>query len=358
MNHIDVKTAKNNQISTCKYHWYTFIFIFLFEQYKQPNNIYYLLNAIAGYIVIVISPIANVLPIIVVLVFSAFREILEDSARHRSDKYQNNLQYTIVRNQHMQQTPCKDIRQGDILVLNNKEEVPCDALLLRSSNDSHLAYVSTANLDGEVNLKPKTALLRDFDEERLKLIQPVIGTDLPSKNMAVFNGEFALEGNTSYFSLSNVLLRGSRLENTETVYAAVIFSGKETRLMQTQLKTVVKNSSMNQRFTKLVFYQFIASILIMVLFPLFQIETMSSYARLYVSYGREPTTKAFAFLQTFIIFFCVLSYLLPISLFVALEVARMFNVMQVESDKKLRRDDVGKWLDENPKKKIKESPFA
>lgn len=88
-NEINHKISKKNQITTVKYKWYTFLPMFLFEQYKQINNIYYLLNAIAGYIVVLITPITNVLPIIFVLIMSAFREIVEDIARLKADNQTN-----------------------------------------------------------------------------------------------------------------------------------------------------------------------------------------------------------------------------------------------------------------------------
>ena len=48
--------------------------------------------------------------------------------------------------------------------------------------------------------------------------------------MHVFNGELEYRGKT-YFKLDNVLLSGMRIENTENVAAAVIYTAKDTRVM-------------------------------------------------------------------------------------------------------------------------------
>ena len=48
------------------------------------------------------------------------KEILEDSARHKSDKYQNTLKYNIIRNKAKKETICADIRQGDVIILQEK----------------------------------------------------------------------------------------------------------------------------------------------------------------------------------------------------------------------------------------------
>ena len=120
--------------------------------------------------------------------------------------------------------------------------------------------------------------------------------------MAIFNGELHEDGKTSYFKMNNVLLRGSRIENTLECLCAVIFAGKETRLMQTQLKTVVKDSKMNARFTKLVLYQAILSIFIMLFFPLFGAFSTPSFHDSTIAYQLQPTSRVVSYVQGLIIF--------------------------------------------------------
>lgn len=187
MGSVDEKTAPSNFIRTSKYSWWSFLPLFLFEQYKQPNNIYYLLNAIAGYIVVLITPIANVLPIIFVLLMAAIREIIEDAGRHRSDNEQNSTPYTVIRNKAKLTVPSHDIRQGDILVLKDKDYVPVDGMLLQSSSDSGICFISTANLDGEVNLKPKVQVFKQpLTPAELNQVSLTVTTDPPANDMLRF----------------------------------------------------------------------------------------------------------------------------------------------------------------------------
>eukprot|EP00955_Chlamydomonas_euryale_P082941 363784-Chlamydomonas_euryale.AAC.11 len=73
------------------------------------------------------------------------------------------------------------------------EEVPADLLLLSAGAPGGVAYVETANLDGETNLKPRlcygpTATLRTADELRDFAEQCHIVCEQPNARLYVFDG--------------------------------------------------------------------------------------------------------------------------------------------------------------------------
>lgn len=49
----------------------------------------------------------------------------------------------------------KNIYPGEVIKVLNDENIPCDILMLSSSDENGLCYVETKNLDGETNLKIK-----------------------------------------------------------------------------------------------------------------------------------------------------------------------------------------------------------
>eukprot|EP00980_Cylindrotheca_fusiformis_P011068 scaffold2551_cov113-Cylindrotheca_fusiformis.AAC.7 len=50
-----------------------------------------------------------------------------------------------------------DIRQGNIVLVKNREMVPADMILLASSGDRGSSYIETSSIDGETNLKLRTS---------------------------------------------------------------------------------------------------------------------------------------------------------------------------------------------------------
>jgi P-type E1-E2 ATPase len=63
----------------------------------------------------------------------------------------------------------QDVRVGDIVRIKKNEYIPADLLLLQSSDPKGQAFIETKNLDGETNLKHRTApkaILNEFKPEK------------------------------------------------------------------------------------------------------------------------------------------------------------------------------------------------
>jgi P-type E1-E2 ATPase len=51
----------------------------------------------------------------------------------------------------------QEIKVGDIIKVNNEEFLPADLVILSTSDSKGSCYIETKNLDGETNLKIKSA---------------------------------------------------------------------------------------------------------------------------------------------------------------------------------------------------------
>jgi P-type E1-E2 ATPase len=52
-------------------------------------------------------------------------------------------------------TEARDIYVGDIVLVENDLVFPCDLILLSAANENGVAWIETASIDGEKNLKPR-----------------------------------------------------------------------------------------------------------------------------------------------------------------------------------------------------------
>ncbi|KAH0573594.1 Phospholipid-transporting ATPase [Spironucleus salmonicida] len=333
------KKAPKNKIVTTKYNIITFLPKFLCYQYMQPSNIYYLLNAVAGFIVYVVAPMSNVLPIIFVLFVSAVREIIEDVNRYHQDNIQNNYQYRILRGGQYLLTKSKDIQQGDIINLSFNQEVPADCLLLNVNDTSNVLFVSTVQLDGESNLKRKYTLNQAINNPAN------VQVDLPSSDMATFNGVY---NNSIEFNIQNVILKGMKIKSQSQLVAAVIYTAKQTKIMVSQSKPRQKQSKQSQRMIKIIMIQALISIILMFVLPFlsivgFQLSKNEPY------FAAEPTSLTAIYIQKCIIYFIVLAYFLPISLFVAIEVIRMLMTYQFNLDRNYLSKEAKLYFQEHGK---------
>ncbi|KAG0489547.1 hypothetical protein HPP92_006410 [Vanilla planifolia] len=225
----------NNSIRTTKYSPLTFLPKNLFEQFHRVAYIYFLVLAGINQIpqMGVFSPAASILPLAFVLGVTAVKDAYEDYRRHRSDGTENSRPASVLSaNGDFLPKPWKDIRVGELLKIHSNETIPCDLVLLATSDPTGVAYVQTINLDGESNLKTRYA-----KQETLSMppesLSATIRCEKPSRNIYGFHANVELEGRQQRVSLgpSNIILRGCELKNTAWVVGVAVYTGKETKVM-------------------------------------------------------------------------------------------------------------------------------
>lgn len=146
----------------------------------------------------------------------------------------------------------EEIEIGDIVLVKDHQEIPCDMVLISCVNASGKCHVTTANLDGETNLKVRecpeaTKSLQSADT--LKSLKGLIECEKPNSDLYEFIGTLKLAGPEpqSYpLGPDNLLVRGSRLQNTSFVYGVAVYTGHETKLALNSRLTSNKFSSVEK----------------------------------------------------------------------------------------------------------------
>lgn len=99
------------------------------------------------------SPLTSIVPLVFVICATAAKQGYENFLRYRADNMVNKSHVCVIRNGVEQDVKCEDIQQGDLVKISRDCDVPCDLVLLMSSEENGKCFITTANLDGESNLK-------------------------------------------------------------------------------------------------------------------------------------------------------------------------------------------------------------
>uniref|UniRef100_A0A8D2ME96 Phospholipid-transporting ATPase n=1 Tax=Zonotrichia albicollis TaxID=44394 RepID=A0A8D2ME96_ZONAL len=318
-----------NAIKTYKYNPITFLPLNLFEQFKRAANFYFLVLLILQAIpeISTLSWYTTLVPLLLVLGITAVKDLVDDIARHRMDNEVNNRTCDVIKDGRFKATKWKDIKVGDVVRLKKNTFVPADILLLSSSEPNSLCYVETAELDGETNLKFKMALEvthRHLQEESaLADFDGLVECEEPNNRLDKFTGMLSWRDSLYPLDADKILLRGCKIRNTDFCHGMVIFAGADTKIMRNSGRTRFKRTKIDSLMNYMVYTIIVVLILLSAGLAIGhtyweqQIGNSSWYL-----YDAQDSSPAYRGFLTFWGYIIVLNTMVPISLYVSVEVIR------------------------------------
>ncbi|XP_040010341.1 phospholipid-transporting ATPase ID-like isoform X3 [Xiphias gladius] len=234
-----------------------------------------------------------------------------------------------------------DIQVGDIIKLENNQFVTADLLLLSSSEPLNLVYIETAELDGETNLKVRQALpvtgdLGD-DIEKLADFNGEVRCEPPNNRLDLFTGTLSYAGQKYSLDNEKILLRGCTLRNTEWCFGLVLFGGPETKLMQNCGKSTFKRTSIDRLMNVLVLCIFgflVVMCSILAMGNWFWEVNKGSHFTVFLP-RQDSNNAVFSAFLTFWSYVIILNTVVPISLYVSVEIIRLGNSFYIDWDRKM-----------------------
>ncbi|KAI3501644.1 hypothetical protein L1887_29567 [Cichorium endivia] len=356
-----------NDVSTTKYNVVTFLPKSLFEQFRRVANLYFLLVAVLSVTSLApFSPLSLIAPLIFVVGISMVKEGVEDWHRFLQDLEVNSRKVKVhIGNGSFVDRPWKMLRVGDVVKVSKNEYFPSDLLLLSSSYEDGVCYVETMNLDGETNLKIKRCLecTLGFDEEvKFDKFKATIRCEDPNSSLYTFiaNLEFGDEDEdkliSSYpLSPTQLLLRDSKLQNTDYVYGVVVFTGRDTKVVRNSMKSPSKRSRVEKKMDHVIYVLFFMLLLISLITSIGSVryvdkkQTAKEWWYLQLLKDTDgsfdpdkPLISGFLqFLRALILY----GYLIPISLYVSIEVVKFLQAMLINNDLHLFDEMSGKSVE-------------
>jgi magnesium-transporting ATPase (P-type) len=235
------KAFVTNRISNTKYTLINFIPKRISEEFSRAQNQYFLLIAILQLFseLTPVNPLTTWLPLAVIFGVTAVKEAIDDLGRARADASANARKYTVIRNGVRQEIASRDIVAGEIIVLKANDEVPCDIVILSSSDPKGLGscFIQTTNLDGESNLKVRSAIsctLNLTTDAAVGAWRGQIECAPPNEHIYKFDSQLKNNADNpneqvQALSASQLLLQATHLRNTDWIIGMVVYTGNETK---------------------------------------------------------------------------------------------------------------------------------
>ncbi|CAJ1451323.1 unnamed protein product [Effrenium voratum] len=278
--------------------------------------------------------------LVMMMAVTAAVALYDDLQRKKADEEINNsLASVVVRGSEVKRK-FQDIRVGDVLrIRKDDEEFPADTVPLYCSGDGGNCYVSTANLDGETNLKLKTApeatqmLFRGGDQlGALARLDAEIHAEAPNGNIHDFSGNISVGAQKLSLGPKQLLMRGTVLRNTESCLCLAVYTGPDTRMVRNSRPAPMKQSNLERTTNQA---------MLMVLATQTVISGISSLCHLFMKppkshwYLEEEEIVLPEFIGWWLTFFTLYSNLMPISLYPTVEFCNAFQCWQIQHDEQM-----------------------
>lgn len=300
-----------------------------------------------------LTPWSTLGPLCVVLMFTMIKEAFEDIKRHQHDDEVGKRPCLILQEDGaFAESKWEDIKVGNVIKLKSGDAVPADMLILSTSEDDGICFVETSNIDGETNLKQKRSVRRVNNQltyfpflnmedmkENLKAPRFEIACELPNGNIHVWEGYMQgfhdSEENSDdkvVVDDTNFLLRGSSVQNISWMHGIVIYTGSDTKLAKNASKPRLKISNIEKTtnyLIRMIFaLMFIICTVSTVALLIFR-KVHDDYPYLQGSGDSFDLPFAIAYWLTFLILY---SNLLPMSLYVTLEMVNYAQAYFIDND--------------------------
>ena len=262
------------------------------------------------------------------------------------------------KNQCFVQCQWRDLSVGDIIRVRADQTVPADILLLSSTSCESTCYLDTAAIDGETNLKQKSV-----PSCFLNILKPEETTfelqcDPPNDDIYRFNGRVSFLNGTDAHPCDNnqILLRGCVLRITDYIDGLIVYAGKSSSNLSSskfssslgnQTKVIKSShivSSKHAKIERLINRDVLFSSLILLFLCLLAAGLSLRWNH---SFGGEwpfitfitenPFENSAAhFFTSFLRFLILFQVMVPIALYVSLDIVRVLQMYVIGKDRHLK----------------------
>ena len=338
----------NNAICSSKYTVWNFLPRQLFAQFSKLANFYFLCVSILQMIpgLSTTGNYTTIVPLAFFVIISMAKEGYEDIRRYKLDKTENTKTASVLQasdrasgtNSSTIPEPrlwttkkWTDVVVGEVVRLKRDETAPADLALLQVDGANGIAYFETMALDGETNLKSKQA--SPPLGEACHTMDGVVGSrahlvvEDPNMDLYKFEGKVNFQGKTLPLTNSEIVYRGSILRNTQEAVGMVVYTGEECKIRMNATKNPRIKAPALQFVVNRVVVIIVAFVLALAIFNTVAYQIWKESTEEKAWYLVDAGVAFFPILTSFIILF---NTMIPLSLYVSLEIVKLFQLMLMD----------------------------
>lgn len=351
---IDERTGRgymNNMIRSNRYTLWNFLPRQLFAQFSKLANFYFLCVSILQMIpgLSTTGSFTTIVPLTFFVTLSVAKEGYDDFCRYRLDRAENNRMVSVLHAykptvpsmdgtneplseasapKHWVEKKWKDVQVGDIVRLTRNDAAPADLVILHAKGVNGTAYIETMALDGETNLKSKQAspnLARNcMSLAKIAECDAHLVVEDPNLDLYNFEGKCTVTDETLPLTNQEIIYRGSILRNTPELYGMVIYTGEECKIRMNATKNPRIKAPALQAVVNKVVIIIVLFVLVLAIFNTIAYQIWYQAKEKKSWYLNEARVAFFPILTSFIILF---NTMIPLSLYVSLEIVKLFQLV-------------------------------
>ncbi|KAI5308982.1 hypothetical protein KEM55_004375, partial [Ascosphaera atra] len=391
---LDERTGKpycSNFIRSSRYSLWSFFPKQLFAQFSKLANAYFLCVAILQMIpgLSTTGQYTTILPLLIFVSISMGKEGIDDLRRYRLDKEENGriafvlrppaggaideqqpemafrdeIDYdtldtaqgdslpTVDESKYWHPTKWIDIKVGDVIKIERDQVVPADVVLLHADEPNGIAYIETMALDGETNLKSKQPCLPV--KHACRSVESIIhassdslhkihfAVEDPNTDLYKFDGNVTVAGEKLPLTNAEVILRGSILRNTKRAFGMVIYTGEECKIRMNankhpRIKAPALQAYVNRVVAVIVLFVVVLAVACTIAYSFWSRSTEEK------SWYLEEADVDYG--PVFTSFLIMFNTLIPISLYVSLEIVKVGQMYFMHQDVDMYDEDTNTGL--------------
>mmetsp|Transcript_16504 Transcript_16504/g.29748 ORF Transcript_16504/g.29748 Transcript_16504/m.29748 type:complete len:1065 (-) Transcript_16504:24-3218(-) len=312
-----------NGVSNTKYNVLSFVPLVLYNQFKFFFNMFFLIITISQFF----PPLqvgflfTYVAPLCFVIIVTMAKEGIDDVVRWRRDSEINSQIYYKVSSSGLVQVKSSRMKVGDLIEIRANQRIPADMVLLRTSDPSGAVFIRTDQLDGETDWKLRKAV---HTTQQLRTTEELIGLsaeiicEQPQVNIYSFIGQFSciisgMEPIVEPLTLENTMWSSTVLASGSCI-GLVVYTGPDTRSSMNSRTASSKIGICDLELNRLAKFLFILMLILSIIIMCLNGFKSNSHILLFR-------------------YVLLLSSIIPISLRVNLDMAKIFYCYGIDRDK-------------------------